>query len=567
MERVPGQSEMIVKPEVQLLGDVLGSIARGTLRIPRFQRPYVWRPDQMLDLFDSLERGYPVGSLLVWETNLSLPSLDRVGGIPVPGPQSGLPTAFVLDGHQRLSTLFGALMRPAEEIGEDGSGEWIWRIFRELGDRPSRESFERDRRNQYRHWKKDGVPPAGLLPMRSVLRTLDFLTFARRFQDEAAPKLGSRRADEMIDEAEQISQRIKSYRFAVISLQGGTLGQAVEVFSRLNSKGSAMTPQQMVSALTYDADAKDNLGDRISLILEGLGSQGFADLPSNTVFRAVLAVAGEEDVQTGRWESLANRTRDKLGDAVERTEAAIGLTVDFLQSEVGVPLARLVPYSIQVLLLTAFFDLCPDPSERQRIVLVRWFWSTSWSGFFASANTTQVKNYLAAMKGFAYGGPEPDGGNEQARPFPDRFDMRSARIRTFLLWELQELPERRDPTGRAFNALDELVKADTKAYRHIVASGTAGGNEQSPANRLIMPTAPGLSVRRALLTLAPDARDDVLASHGIPPEAMSLLRDGDDQGFIASRARHLAERERDFILRQGIQPADAAAGEAEIDTE
>ncbi|WP_396229739.1 DUF262 domain-containing protein, partial [Frankia sp. CpI1-P] len=128
---------MIVKPEVQLLGDILGAIAQGTLRIPRFQRPYVWRPDQMLELFDSLERGYPVGSLLVWETNLPLPSLDRVGDIAVPGPPQGTPTAFVLDGHQRLSTLFGTLMRSVDQAVPDGQSDWIWRVFRELGDRPS----------------------------------------------------------------------------------------------------------------------------------------------------------------------------------------------------------------------------------------------------------------------------------------------------------------------------------------------------------------------------------------------------------------------------------------------
>ncbi len=403
--------------------------------------------------------------------------------------------------------------------------------------------------------------------MRSVLRTLDFLTFARRLQGGTESFVDFRHIGKMIDEAEQVAQRIKSYRFAVIRLQGGTLDQAVEVFSRLNSKGSPMTPQQMVSALTYDADSEDNLGDRISLILEGLGSRGFAELPSSTVFRAVLAVAGEEDVQTGRWESLAKRTKGKLDTAVERTETALGLAVDFLRSDVGVPLARLVPYSIQVLLLTAFFGLRPEPDGRQRDILAHWFWSTSWSGFFASANTTQVKNYLAAMKKFAQGGPDPDGCDEQARPFPDRFDMRSARIRTYLLWELQESPERQDPTGATFQALDELVKADTRAYRHVVASGAAGDSGQSPANRLIMPTVPGLSVRRALLTLAPDVADAVLASHGIPPEAMALLREGDDQGFIASRATHLAERERRFIVEKGIRPADAAAGGTEIDTE
>ncbi|WP_250285951.1 DUF262 domain-containing protein [Frankia sp. CiP1_Cm_nod2] len=332
-----------------------------------------------IDLAALLERRAQASPERPAETNLGLPSLDRVGDIPAPEPPAGSAVSFVLDGHQRLSTLFGTLMRPAEDIGSAPANSWIWRVFRELGS-------DRNNRLVYRHWRKAGEPPASFLPVRSVLRTLDFLTFARQLQ---AASEDPRTGDAMINEAEQVSQRIKSYRFAVIRLQGGTLEQAIEVFSRLNSKGSAMTPQQMVSALTYSSSSEVNLGDQVSLMLEGLGDRGFAGLPSNVVFRAVLAVAGEEDVQSGRWESLARRTRARLNPAIEQTEVALSRAVDFLRHEIRVPVARLVPYSIQVLLLTAFFDLCPKPSDGQRRILTRWFWSTSWSGFFASANTTQ----------------------------------------------------------------------------------------------------------------------------------------------------------------------------------
>ena len=50
-------SDISVKPEIELLEDLLSEVANGRLRVPRFQRPFVWRPEQMLDLFDSIERG------------------------------------------------------------------------------------------------------------------------------------------------------------------------------------------------------------------------------------------------------------------------------------------------------------------------------------------------------------------------------------------------------------------------------------------------------------------------------------------------------------------------------
>src|SRR5947207_11475866 len=95
-----------VTPQIMLLEQVLTELANGRLRVPRFQRPFVWRPEQMLTLFDSIERGYPIGSLLVWDTDLDLPTLDRVADIDVPRPAGG-GHSYLLDGHQRFSTLFG----------------------------------------------------------------------------------------------------------------------------------------------------------------------------------------------------------------------------------------------------------------------------------------------------------------------------------------------------------------------------------------------------------------------------------------------------------------------------
>src|SRR6266498_2515246 len=145
-----------VKPEVMLIEDVLGEVASGRLRVPRFQRPFVWRPEQMADLFDSIDRGFPIGSLLVWETDEELASLDTVGGLPVPTRRDGN-LAYVLDGHQRLSTLFGTLRRPADSPRGAQQADWIWWVYRELG--------AKDRPNPFVHWKYDRRPPRYLSPM------------------------------------------------------------------------------------------------------------------------------------------------------------------------------------------------------------------------------------------------------------------------------------------------------------------------------------------------------------------------------------------------------------------
>lgn len=47
--------------------DVLSAYEEGGIILPAIQRNYVWQEDQILALFDSLMKGYPVGTFLFWE--------------------------------------------------------------------------------------------------------------------------------------------------------------------------------------------------------------------------------------------------------------------------------------------------------------------------------------------------------------------------------------------------------------------------------------------------------------------------------------------------------------------
>ncbi|GAA2209988.1 hypothetical protein GCM10009850_054470 [Nonomuraea monospora] len=556
-------NEIGVRPDVNLLETFLENVRKGQLRVPKFQRPFVWRPDQMLDLFDSIERGYPIGSMLLWETPAALESLEHVGGLAIPDVPPGQSATYILDGHQRLSTLYASLYRPAASDPID-STDWIWHIYRALGQRDSRA-------NRYVHWKHPSAPPPHYLPIRSVLRTLDFLAYARNL----AKTMGDDPFyDELIEEAEQVAQRIKSYKVSVVTLLGGNLAQAVEVFSRVNSKGQSMSPDQMVSALTYKGSGEESLANSIAAILDRVAAEGFGEINSTTGFRALLAVAGEEEVTGARWDVLARRMEGKVSQAVQDTDVALSRAVAFLRDDLGVPLARLIPYNNQLMLLTLFFHLRPEPSAEQVEVLTRWFWITAWSGRFASVNSTTSRQSIQDMRAFADGKkslPEFAGtqgmfdfADQRARPYPDRFDLRSARVRAYLLWELTEFPLRTTPGGRQYSAVEAIRRLDSAAFRRI-SNKTGLPNGSNPANRLVLEVNPGLTARSYLHDLrhSPSGLGDL----GIPDMAFDLLAAGDDERFIDLRAAELARRERRFIESVGAIVPRTYTGEAEIDTE
>ena len=84
------------------LESLLSQIDSGSMLLPEFQRGYVWNRDQVRGLLRSLYLGYPVGGLLVWETETS-PEDVRGTDIAVGN------RTLLLDGQQRLTTLYGVV--------------------------------------------------------------------------------------------------------------------------------------------------------------------------------------------------------------------------------------------------------------------------------------------------------------------------------------------------------------------------------------------------------------------------------------------------------------------------
>ncbi|MFH0796968.1 MAG: DUF262 domain-containing protein [Candidatus Omnitrophota bacterium] len=79
---------------------------RGELQLPEIQRHYVWRATRVRDLFDSLYRGYPSGSILMWETDEPIPTHD----FAIPQDTTAFAgRKLLLDGQQRLTSLTAVL--------------------------------------------------------------------------------------------------------------------------------------------------------------------------------------------------------------------------------------------------------------------------------------------------------------------------------------------------------------------------------------------------------------------------------------------------------------------------
>ena len=228
-----GRTEVV--SEVVFLGKLIERIMAGKIRVPRFQRAFVWKQADLHALLESILRGFPIGSILVWDTGENVASTERIGPVTI-NPAPAASVGYLLDGQQRVSTLAGTL-RLTDEM-EHTMHQVDWRVYCNLDTL----EFHRE--------PTDGLK-AHHFPVRSLLNTAGFFDACRRIESEVDDPARSRR---WLEEADRLAGAFRDYQLPLIHIREADLDTAVTVFARLNRTGRKMTADEMVSALTYDAD-------------------------------------------------------------------------------------------------------------------------------------------------------------------------------------------------------------------------------------------------------------------------------------------------------------------------
>ena len=139
-----------------------------------------------------------------------------------------------------------------------------------------------------------------------------------------------------------------------------------------------------------------------------------------------------------------------------------------------------------------------------------------------------------------------------ARPFPERFDGRSARVRAFLLY-LASLhprsildPDELDPgkllSNHGIRAL-EYVSSSAEIPRELFSS---------PANRVFFDSDQAGRAFPKMEDLDDRKLTEWLPTHGFPAGSLRWIRGGDRAGLIEARLEALIAGEREFMKSRGV---------------
>jgi uncharacterized protein with ParB-like and HNH nuclease domain len=203
----------MISQEVQLytLVDLVRKVQTGEIQIPDFQRPYAWNRQQIMELFESVYRGYPIGTLVLWRSeSISIPTVP----VPAPSTQLGRSRFYVIDGAQRLITIYRGLDPSTNSSGPD------FRIIFDLDEKVFRPLGTRNR-------------PRNYVQLSSIL--------SPRLFDDATISAGVE-WDRIISTVTELHRRFIQYSVPVLTLVSDSVDEIISVFEALNTTGVRLSP-------------------------------------------------------------------------------------------------------------------------------------------------------------------------------------------------------------------------------------------------------------------------------------------------------------------------------------
>lgn len=284
--------------------ELIGEIEKKDYILPEFQRGYVWNRDQVKEYLNSLYRGYPTGSFLIWKT--PNPGLIR-GGAP---ENEGGSFQLILDGQQRLTSIYTLVKGEPPPFYE---GE---KLYFDIWFNVQTEEF-----SYFKSTIMKGHP--------EWIPVTDFLKAGiGKYLSTGSGILTSNRIDFLFQFFDKLNrlEEIKNYVYYLDIVTEREMDQVVKIFNLVNKQGTPLTKSDL--ALSHICALWPEGRQEMRSLKEALKKEGF-DFDLSFYVRCTSAVA----TNSGRYEPIYSTSVDDIKAAWTRTREAIEYLLNILRHD------------------------------------------------------------------------------------------------------------------------------------------------------------------------------------------------------------------------------------------
>lgn len=571
--------------------DLLQNIKKGKTQLPDFQRGWIWDDEHIKSLLASISLSYPIGALMMLETGNEE---VRLKPRPIEGvdlDDSIEPERLILDGQQRLTSLFQALYFGNAVKTQDARSKKISRWYyidmaRALDAEADRDevilglpgdlqvkNFRGEVVEDYSTKEKEFL--AGYFPLSQIFDCSDWRTSYFEFCSYEKEKI------QLFNQFDrEVIKRFEQYQVPVIILRKETPKEAVcQVFEKVNTGGVSLTVFELLTA-TFAADnysLRDDWEKRKKVfhehkILSTIQSDDFLQAITLLASRKKRLHALENKAEIERVPGITCKRKDilrlTLDDYKEWGDLVENGFVEAVRLIMGQKIydARDLPYRTQLVPLAAILAILGKKSENEgvRAKLARWYWCGVFGELYGSATETRFAKDLPEILAWIDGGAEPST-IVDANFAPDR--LLTLRTRNSAAYKGLYAILLRDGcqefrTGDAITV--QMYFDDKLDIHHIFPQAWCRTNGIDPkhCDSIVNKTAIAAKTNRMIGGNAPDAylprlekradisedrMNEILVSHVID---FSALRSNNFDEFFEARKQALLERIENAMGKQ-----------------
>ncbi|MDQ0261032.1 hypothetical protein J2W20_002946 [Sinomonas atrocyanea] len=366
--------------------ELLDGIDQGLIGLPNFQRDFDWSDSDIRALLATVLNGWPMGSLLLIDGDSQSRDFYDPRHFEFAPKLRGTPEMIVLDGQQRLTSLYSALYgrsesvhavrcRPGMQWGDIDSLDSAITTFK-------RTIWEEKYPSPREQWR------SRLIPATALRSAIDFYAWRDLAVDD------ERERDEITEIYRSHLSGLYRYRIPALVVSKGTLPAAVaRIFERVNKTGQQLGTFDLMVAKSFTSNFNlrvkwDQAKELYPAVGAFYGENGLAPLQ-------VISMRYQEDIRASRVLGLSAVTiHDHWDSAVAALDSAIRFSMDHL----GIRTGSWLPYPNMMIVLAAY--AWSGESFRHALILKNWFWASSFTGRYAvGSNTVAESDYKKLSAG------------------------------------------------------------------------------------------------------------------------------------------------------------------------
>lgn len=469
---IQAEPQFLLRPEnaVKKYEALFLEIDSGQIKLPMFQREFVWDKEQSAKLIDSILKGYPIGTFILWKTKDTLRSVKDIGNHKLPDTPKGDYAQYILDGQQRITSLYA--IRKGIRITKDKKEIDYKDIYVNLDYDPLT-----DEQIVTSQQEEDKI----YVSVHDLL-TSDALDFIEDIGKEKAKKF------------QEYKTNLTTYDFATITIKDYPIEIACDVFARINTGGKPLTLFEIMVAMTYDEARGFDLALKYEELIYGsdevsksLVRAKFETIPAATVLQAVAAIA----VGSIRAKDILKIGREKFITNWDPMVSSMFSAVDFIRTTLHVPVSQLPPYSSLLVPLTYFFYKNDNkrPTETQSKLLKQFFYWVGLNWRYSGSTETKIAEDLKKIAQILKERKPKYPGDELTVSAEDIaetwFSAGNSYIKTILCLLASQKPKNLDDNSDVILDNSNLKIASSRNYHHFFPKAFVNKNFKESEPNLV----------------------------------------------------------------------------------